>query len=495
MPRDATYEIPAKYDLFIGNGWVEPSSTDVLESRSPLTDDLLCTVPDANEVDVANAVQAAKAAWRGWFALGARKRANLLLQVADRLEADVDRFAWLETTDTGKPWRESKANVHTAADRLRYFAGVVRGFDGRTQPVGRNILSMDLREPLGVVGIMGAWNFPLNMFAGKIAPALAVGNAVVYKAPEPTPITTFELARLMGEILPPGVINVVSGRGETAGAALVAHSDVRKISLTGSSATGRIVMSNAGKSLKRVTLELGGKNAQIVYGDADLNAAAQGVMLGAFMNQGQVCTSGSRIFAHRSIADELRDRVVGLIPKLRVGDPFDPQTNMGSMVYRAHLDGVLDYIERGRAEGGEVIEGGGRLQITEFPKGLFIQPTLFGSVEDDMTVAREEIFGPVATFHLFDDEDEVIGRANALDYGLAAGIWSEDLGRAHRTAQAIEAGRVWVNCYNLFPSGSAFGGTKASGFGREDAFETMLDFTQVKNVIMDYAPSRRSFYD
>ncbi|MEQ8696385.1 MAG: aldehyde dehydrogenase family protein, partial [Bauldia litoralis] len=328
-----------------------------------------------------------------------------------------------------------------------------------------------------------------------IAPALAVGNAVVYKAPEPTPITTFELARLMGEILPPGVINVVTGRGETAGAALVAHPDVRKISLTGSSDTGRIVMSSAAKSLKRVTLELGGKNAQIVYGDADLAAAAQGVMLGAFMNQGQVCTSGSRIFAHRSIADELRDKVVGLIPKLRVGDPFDPETNMGSMVYREHMDSVLRYIDQGRAEGGEVVAGGGRLDLDAFPKGLFVQPTLFGAVEDDMTVAREEIFGPVATFHLFDDEDEVIGRANALDYGLAAGIWSQDLGRAHRTAQAIEAGRIWVNCYNLFPSGSAFGGTKASGFGREDAFESMLDFTQVKNIIMDYAPSRRSFYD
>lgn len=495
MPRDTAYEIPKAYKLFIGNDWVAPASADTLENRSPLTGEVICTVPDANEIDVATAVQAAKGAWRGWFELGSRKRANLLLEIADRLVADVDRFAWLETTDTGKPWRESVANVHTAADRLRYFAGAARVLEGNTLPVSRNILSMDLREPLGVVGIMGAWNFPLNMFAGKIAPALAVGNAVVYKAPEPTPLTTFELARLMGDLLPPGVINVVTGRGGTAGAALVAHPDVRKISLTGSSRTGPIVMANAARSMKRVTMELGGKNAQIVYGDADLKAAAQGIMLGAFMNQGQVCTSGSRIFAHRSIAEALRDRIVGLVPKLKVGDPFDSETTMGTMVYEDHLNSVLRYIDAGKAEGGEVLTGGGRLGVDAFPNGLFVQPTLFGGVEDDMTVAREEIFGPVATLHVFDEEDEVVARANALDYGLAAGIWTEDLGRAHRTAQAVEAGRVWVNCYNLFPSGAAFGGTKASGFGREDAYETMLDFTQVKNVIMDYAPSRRSFYD
>ena len=495
MPRDDSYSIPAAYKLYIGNEWVAPNSDAVLESRSPLTGELLCTVPDADEIDVATAVLSAKGAVREWSGMGARKRANLMLKIADRLIEDIERFAWLETTDTGKPWRESIANVHTAADRLRYFAGAVRAFEGHTLPVGKHIMSMDFREPLGVVGIMGAWNFPLNMFAGKIAPAIAVGNTVVYKAPEPTPLTTLELAALIGEILPPGVVNVISGAGGTAGQALVAHPDIRKISLTGSSATGRIVMADAARSLKRVTLELGGKNAQIVYRDADMDAAAQGVMLGAFMNQGQVCTAGSRIFAHRPVADELVDRIVALIPKLRIGDPFDRETTMGTMVFRGHYDSVLGYIEQGRAEGGEIVSGGNRMHLDAFPEGLFVEPTLFAGVEDDMTVAREEIFGPVATVHVFDDEEEAVGRANALDYGLAAGIWTEDLGRAHRTAQAVEAGRVWVNCYNLFPSGAAFGGVKASGYGREDAFESMLDFTQTKNVIMDFAPMRRSFYD
>lgn len=495
MPRDDRYPIPEAYRLYIGNEWVAPNGDAVLESRSPLTGELLCTVPDADEVDVATAVIAAKAAFGTWAGLTARKRSDLMLKIADRLVGDIERFAWLETTDTGKPWRESVANVHTAADRIRYFAGAVRAFEGNTLPVGRHIVSMDFREPLGVVGIMGAWNFPLNMFAGKIAPALAVGNTVVYKAPEPTPLSTLELAATIGEILPPGVVNVVTGGGETAGRALVAHPDIRKISLTGSSATGRIVMADAARSLKKVTLELGGKNAQIVYNDADMDAAAQGVMLGAFMNQGQVCTAGSRIFAQRAIAGELVERIVALIPKLRIGDPFDRATTMGTMVFRGHYERVLRTIEQGKAEGGEAIAGGNPMTLDAFPKGLFVEPTLFAGVEDDMTVAREEIFGPVATVHIFDEEEEAIARANALDYGLAAGIWTEDLGRAHRTAQAVEAGRVWVNCYNLFPSGAAFGGTKASGFGREDAVESMLDFTQTKNVVMDYAPVRRSFYD
>lgn len=495
MPRDDRYPIPAQYRLYIGNEWVAPNGPAVLESRSPLTGELLCTVPDADAVDMATAAVAAKAAFGQWSGLTARKRSDLMLKIADRLVGEVERFAWLETTDTGKPWRESVANVHTAADRIRYFAGAVRAFEGNTLPVGRHIVSMDFREPLGVVGIMGAWNFPLNMFAGKIAPALAVGNTVIYKAPEPTPLTTLELAAAIGEILPPGVVNVVTGGGETAGRALVAHPDIRKISLTGSSATGRIVMADAARSLKKVTLELGGKNAQIVYADADMDAAAQGVMLGAFMNQGQVCTAGSRIFAQRAVADELVDRIVGLIPKLRIGDPFERETTMGTMVFRGQYDRVLRYIEQGQAEGGEVVSGGGARHLDAFPEGLFVEPTLFAGVEDDMTVAREEIFGPVATVHVFDEEEEAVGRANALDYGLAAGIWTEDLGRAHRTAQAVEAGRVWVNCYNLFPSGAAFGGMKASGFGREDAVESMLDFTQTKNVIMDYAPARRSFYD
>ena len=489
------YAIEKEYGLYIGGKFRAPASNARLESVSPLTGNLLCTVPDANAADVDAAVEAARAAWPGWFEAGPRKRQSLLMKAADRLAADAERFAWLETSDTGKPWRESLANVHTAADRIRYYAGACRALEGNTLPVGGSILSMDFREPLGVIGILGAWNFPINMFVGKIAPALATGNAVVYKPAEPTPITTLEFARMLGEILPPGVINVVTGNGETAGAAIVAHPGIRKISITGALETGKRVMADAGKTVKQLTLELGGKNAQIVCEDADLDRAAQGILLGAFMNQGQVCTSGSRIFAHKRVAKALADKVVALIPKLKVGDPFAKDTTMGTVCFREHMDRVLDYIEIGKREGAKVLAGGGRLAVKDFPNALFLQPTLFGEVDAGMRVAREEIFGPVATLHTWDDEDAMLAEANGLDFGLAAGIWTENFGRAHRLARRVEAGRVWINCYNLFPSGSAFGGTKGSGFGREDAFDTMLAFTQVKNIVADIAAEQRRFYE
>ena len=488
-----TYDIPERYDLFINNEWYQSSSNQTLEARSPLTGDVLCTVPDASERDVVQAVMAAKAAWPAWHRAGPRKRAEAINKLADRLQAEAERVAWLETANTGKPWRESKANVLTAVDRLRYYAGVSRALEGKTLSSG-NILSFDYREPLGIVGIIGAWNFPINMFIGKIAPAIAVGNAVIYKPAEPTPITTLELGKLIAECLPPGIVNILTGGGETAGLSIVSHPDIRKISLTGSSATGRAVMAAAAPSTKQLTLELGGKNAQIVFPDADLDRAAQGIMLGAFMNQGQVCTSGSRVFVHHTVAKELQDKVLALIPQLRLGDPFDKATTMGTMVYEEHLDSVLHYIDIGRSEGAKLVTGGERAKIAKYPKALAVQPTIFSNVESDMVIARDEIFGPVVTFHTWSTEYEMLGSVNLLDYGLAAGIWTENLGRAHRTAQAVEAGRIWINCYNLFPSGSSFGGTKASGFGREDAFETMFAFTQVKNVIADISEKQRSFY-
>jgi len=488
-----SYQIQDRYDLFINNDWVQSSSNATLSARSPLTGDVLCTVPDASERDVVDAVMAAKAAFPAWHRAGAKKRAEAINKLADRLQAEADRFAWLETANTGKPWRESKANVLTAVDRLRYFAGVSRALEGRTMPSG-TILSFDYREPLGIIGVIGAWNFPINMFLGKIAPAIAVGNAVIYKPAEPTPVTTMEVAKLIAECLPPGIVNILTGGGETAGLSLVSHPDIRKISLTGSTATGRAVMAAAAPSTKQLTLELGGKNAQIVFPDADLDRAAQGIMLGAFMNQGQVCTSGSRVFAHFSIAKQLQEKVLALIPQLRFGDPFDRATTMGTMVFEEHLESVLHYIDIGKAEGARLVTGGGRAKIDKYPKALALEPTIFSEVESDMMVAREEIFGPVVTFHTWSTEYEMLGAVNLLDYGLAAGIWTENLGRAHRTAQAVEAGRVWINCYNLFPSGSAFGGTKGSGYGREDAFETMFAFTQVKNVIADISEKQRSFY-
>lgn len=488
------YAIQKNYGLFINNEWRQSSSNRTLESVSPITGEVLCTVPDATERDVVEAVIVAKAAWPKWYRMGARKRAAAINKLADRLTAEADRFAWLETSDTGKPWRESHANVLTAADRLRYFAGASRALEGNTMSPGGDILSYDIREPLGVVGIIGAWNFPLNMFVGKIAPAIAVGNAVIYKPAEPTPVTTLEFAKLIADCLPAGIVNVLTGYGATTGVSIVSHPDIRKVSLTGSSATGRAVMAAAAPSTKQLTLELGGKNAQIVFEDANLDKAAQGIMLGAFMNQGQVCTAGSRVFAHHSIAEELQRKVIDLIPQLKIGNPFDKSTTMGTMVFEEHLNEVLHYIDIGKSEGARLIAGGSRMKVKDYPKALFMEPTVFVDAEADMVIAREEIFGPVITFQTWSSEYAMMQTANLLDYGLAAGIWTENLGRAHRTARDIEAGRVWINCYNLFPSGAAFGGTKASGFGREDAFETMYAFTQVKNVIADISEKPRSFY-
>lgn len=489
-----TYPIQPSYDLFINNAWQRSSSNEVLEAVSPLTGEVLCTVPDASERDVVEAVTAAKAAWPAWHRLGPRKRAEAIFALADRLIAEIERLAWLETANTGKPWRESYANVATAADRLRYYASVVRALEGNVLPDGGHIFSYDLREPLGVIGMIGAWNFPLNMFVGKIAPAIATGNAVVYKPADATPITTLEIAKLIGETLPPGVVNVLTGTGRTTGEAIVSHPDIRKISLTGSVATGRAAMASAAASGKQMTLELGGKNAQMVFPDADLDRAAQGILLGAFMNQGQVCTSGSRIFAHHAIADELMRRLLDAIPRMRIGDPFDKTTQIGTVAHRRHLERILHYIDIGKAEGARLVTGGARAEVEAYPSGLFLQPTIFADVVSDMVIATEEIFGPVLTFQRWGEEFELLSMVNGLEYGLAAGIWTENFGAAHRMARAVEAGRVWINCYNLFPSGAAFGGMKASGYGREDAFETMLGFTQVKNVIADLSERSRVFY-
>lgn len=489
-----SYPIQKHYDLFVGNEWHASSSNRTMDCVSPITGEVLCTVPDASERDVVEAVIVAKAAWPAWSRAGSRKRSAAMLKLADRLVQDADRFAWLETSDTGKPWRESHANVMTAADRLRYYAGVCRALEASTFSPGGDIMSYDIREPLGVIGIIGAWNFPINMFLGKIAPAIATGNAVIYKPAEPTPLTTLEMCKLIAECLPPGIVNVLTGYGATAGAAIVSHPDIRKISVTGSVETGKAVMAAAAPSTKQLTLELGGKNAQIVFDDADLDRAAQGIMLGAFMNQGQVCTAGSRVLVHHSVAKELQRKVVDLIPQLKIGDPFDKATTMGTMVYEDHLNEVLRYIEIGKGEGAKLIAGGGRLTVKDYPKALFMQPTVFADAEPDMVVASQEIFGPVLTFQTWSDEYAMMQTANLLDYGLAAGIWTENLGRAHRTARDIQAGRVWINCYNLFPSGAAFGGTKASGYGREDAFETMYAFTQVKNVVADLSEKPRRFY-
>jgi acyl-CoA reductase-like NAD-dependent aldehyde dehydrogenase len=490
-----TFSLRDSYSLFIDGARTAPNSGARLDCVSPLTQETLCQVPDADANDVDRAVAAAQRAFPAWADVPARKRQAALEACADALVANIDRLAWLETTNCGKPYRESHANVLVAADRLRYYAGACRVFEGTLLPVTRDITSYGQRTPLGVVGIIGAWNFPLNMFIGKIAPAIAAGNCVVYKPADATPLTTLEAAELLAAVLPPGVVNVVTGRGESTGAALVAHPGVRKISVTGSTATGRRVMGAASATLKRLTLELGGKNAQIVYPDADLDRTAQSIALGAFLNQGQVCTAGSRILAHRDIAAGLKERLRDLIGRLRIGDPFDTANHMGTLSTRAHFERVQAHVALALREGGRLVSAERSVRVDKYPRGLFMAPMLFENLGPDSRVQHEEIFGPVATFSEWDEERALFDEVNGVEQGLAAGVWTRDLVHAHAAAQAVQSGRVWVNCYNLFPSGAAFGGSKASGFGREDAFETLLDFTEVKNVIVDAGASWRSFYD
>lgn len=490
-----SYTIPAHYDLYIDGTWKKSVSDQSITCLSPLTGEVVTTVPVADAADVAAAADAGKRAFGGWSAMQAKKRQQLLMKLADSLVQEAPRIAWLETANTGKPMRESLANVHTAADRLRYYAGACRVLEGKLAPVTADITSYEHRTPLGVVGIIGAWNFPLNMFIGKIAPVLAAGNTVVYKPADLTPVTTLEIVALMGKILPAGVVNVVTGTGAVTGEAMLANPDIRMITVTGSTATGRRVMRGAAETLKRLTLELGGKNAQVVFPDADLDRAAQGVLLGAFMNQGQVCTAGSRIFVHRSVAQSLKEKIIALIPHLQMGDPYQEGTKMGTLISKEHMARVQEYIEIGKAEGARLLHGGKRAHVKGLPNGLFMEATLFDGVTPEMRVAREEIFGPVAMFMEWDNYEQMIGQVNAVDQGLAAGIWTADLSRAHTAARDIQAGRVWVNCFNLFPSGASFGGMKASGYGREDAFETLLEFTEVRNVIIDSAAKYRKFYD
>ncbi|MAO50213.1 MULTISPECIES: aldehyde dehydrogenase [Alcaligenaceae] len=486
--------IPESYKLFIGGKWQESGSKERLACYSPVSGEQITTVPVANAADVDAAVKNSAQAFPKWSETTAKKRQQMLLDLADKLVEQADRIAWMETANTGKPMRESIANVHTAVDRLRYYAGAVRALEGRVLPVTANITSYDHRVPLGVVGIIGAWNFPLNMFLGKIAPVIAAGNCVVYKPADATPVTTLEIAAIISEVLPPGVVNVVTGTGAVTGEAMLAHPAIRMISVTGSSETGRKVMKGVANTMKRVTLELGGKNAQVVFPDADLDRAAQGILLGAFLNQGQVCTAGSRIFAHKDIADELKAKIIALIPELAMGDPFNDQTRMGTLVSKEHLARVREYIEIGKKEGARLVCGGDMAKIAGLPNGLFLQATIFDQVTQDMRIANEEIFGPVATIHEWSDYEQMLAEVGSVEQGLAAGIWTASLSQAHTTAKRIQAGRVWVNCYNLFPSGASFGGMKASGFGREDAFETLFEFTEVKNVIIDSADSYRRFY-
>lgn len=469
-------------DLWIGGRYIEASSGERFETLNPASGRPLCRVAVANADDVDKAVAAAEDGFAHWRERDGAARGRVLHRAAQLLREHCRELAQLESLDGGKPISETpEADVGSGADALEYFAGQAASLQGEYQNI-QGAFFYTRPEPLGVCAGIGAWNYPLQIACWKAAPALAVGNAMVFKPAELTPLSALRLAELFQEAgLPDGVFNVVPGFKE-AGQALTRHPRVAKISLTGSAATGKAIMRDAADTLKAVTLELGGKSPMIVFDDADLDNAVSAALLGNFYTQGEVCTNGTRVFVHEDVIEDFLKRVVARTERLRVGDPLDPRTQVGPLISEGHMNHVLDYIEGGRRAGARVRIGGERAVVEGFENGYFVQPTVFDRCSDDMAIVVEEIFGPVMSVLSFRDEGEVVERANATEYGLAAGVCTRDLTRAHRVVAALDAGICWVNHYNVTPIEMPFGGFKGSGFGKENSRRALEYYTRLKSV-------------
>jgi len=470
--------------LLIGSDWREAVSGKRFRTVNPATGDTLAEVSEGDAADIDLAVRTARDALGGaWGKMSAAERGKLLWKLGELIAKNVEEIGRLETLDTGKPIIEStKGDVPLAADVFYYFAGAATKLEGSTIPVSGPYFNYTIREPLGVVGLIVPWNFPLLLAARKVAPALAAGNCVVLKPAEETPLTALRLGELALEAgFPPGVLNVVPGFGPTAGAALVAHPGVAGIAFTGETSTGQLIMQNAAKTLKKLTLELGGKSPNIVLEDADLEAASRAAMHAIFYNKGEVCTAGSRLLVSKAVHDPLLEKVIERTQKLPQGDPLDPKTRLGAQVSQAQIDKIGRYVEVGKKEGARLVLGGEPAKVGD-GRGHFWKPTIFDGVQNSMTIAREEIFGPVLSVIEFDDFDQAIAQANDTMYGLAAAVWTRDVKKAHRAARLLQAGTVWINAYNLYDAASPYGGYKASGFGRESGMTGLDFYTQTKSV-------------
>ena len=469
--------------LFIGGEFTDALEGGRIPVLNPHDNSLLAEVSEASPADIDRAVAAARKAFPAWKRMAAADRGRLLLKLADAIEADAPYLAELESLDTGHPIRDTRGlDVPRTAVTFRYFGGMADKVQGSVVPVEAGFLNYVTREPLGVVGQIVPWNFPLMFTSWKMGPALAAGNTVVLKPAELTPLTTLRIARLMAEVgIPPGVVNIVPGYGHSAGQYLAEHNGVDKIAFTGSTAVGRKIVAASAGNLKRVQLELGGKGANIVFEDAFLPAAVGGSAFAIFHNQGQACIAGSRLLLHEKIADEFLERFLALTRSIRVGNPLDPQTEMGPLTSRGHRDRVLSYIEVAREQGSEILTGGKPPADAALAAGCYVEPTVVTAKPGDR-VCQEEVFGPFVSVTRFKDEAEVVAIANSTDYGLGGGLWTRDLQRGHRVAAAIRSGMVWVNTYKRVNPGSPFGGVGQSGYGREMGFEAMHDYTEAKSV-------------
>jgi acyl-CoA reductase-like NAD-dependent aldehyde dehydrogenase len=473
--------------LYINGKWENALKDQTFQTLNPASGEVLAQVALAGLEDVERAVHAARAALEHgpWSTMSGESRGRLLNKVADLIEQYADELAELETLDNGKPLRVSRqGDIPAAVKHFRYYAGWAGKIEGSTIPVSiPNQFVYTLREPVGVVGLIIPWNFPLLMCAWKLAPALACGNTVILKPAEETPLTALRLAEIMGEAgIPDGVVNILTGPGQPTGEAITSHPGIDKVAFTGSTEVGRKVMEAAARSnLKRVSLELGGKSPHVIFADADLSKAIRGAHWGVFSTCGQECVAGSRLFVERSVYEQVLDGLSAEVKKLRVGSGFTPKVHIGPVISERQLERVIGYIQSGKQAGAQVVVGGERMG-GDLEQGYFLSPTLFAYEDDSLQIAQEEIFGPVAAVTAFDEWDELVMRANSTSYGLAAGVWTKDISKAHRFAQAVKAGTVWINGYDLFDAAAPFGGYKESGFGREMGKEAIDLYTQVKTV-------------
>ena len=490
-----TVTLDKEYGLYIDGKWVPASDGGKFAVYDPANGEQIAECAEATKEDVDAAVNAAWKAFPSWKAVEPSVRSKILLDIADAIEANAERLAAVESMDNGKPIRETMAiDVPLAVDHFRYFAGVIRSDEGSATVLDGDLLSIILREPIGVVGMIVPWNFPFLMVAWKLAPALAAGDCIVLKSSSSTPLSAFELMKVIGDLLPPGVVNIISGKGSKSGQYMLDHPGFRKLAFTGSTEVGLSVSRAAADKLIPATLELGGKSANIYFEDCQWDKAIDGLQLGILFNQGQVCCAGSRVFVQDTIYDKFVEAAVKAFNKVKVGDPMDPSTQMGALVNEHQLKIVQSYVDIGVQEGAKIACGGKRKTDGDCAKGVFYEPTLLIDVTNDMRVAQEEIFGPVAVVIKFHSEEEVIAMANDSVYGLGGAVWTRDINRAIRVARGVETGRMWVNCYNQLPAGMPFGGYKQSGIGRETHKVIMSAYTQQKNIVIDLKETPSGFY-
>ena len=483
------------YGLFINGAWREASDGKTFESTCPANGEHLATCAEATKQDVDDAVKAAWAAFESWKNTTTSERAAILNKIADIIDANKEHLAMVESLDNGKPIRETMAiDVPMSADHFRYFAGCIMAEEGSANILGKDTLSLILREPIGVVGQIVPWNFPFLMAAWKLAPVLASGCCTVFKPSSTTSLSVLELARLTKDVLPKGVFNVITGAGGKSGQYILDHPDFRKLAFTGSTEVGLSVAKAAAEKLIPSTLELGGKSANIFFSDCKWDMAMDGLQLGILFNQGQVCCAGSRVFVQEGIYDKFVEEAVKCFNNVKVGMPWEQDTQMGSQINEGQLKKILSYVEIGKKEGAKVACGGERATDGDLAKGAFMKPTLLVDVDNKMRVAQEEIFGPVAVVIKFKDEDDVIKMANDSVYGLGGAVWTRDINRAVRVARGVETGRMWVNTYNSIPEGAPFGGYKTSGIGRETHKVILEHYTQMKNIMINLSEAPSGFY-